>query len=292
MNIVKFKDVILEGDDLFNTYLKGQYVYAINWQWLHPITPDFGNREYISASKNPLELTIRIGYTDYIDYIDMDETTRINDVKLFMYKNTQKTDIDITIEDVKKFRTNLAIWLWDYNLINENFDVKIRTMVNYYRQNMNDETTRILINIMGTTYSPVTVSTFVSSNTCGCGSTNVQQLQSSGSCNTLDTYVQAIHFIMFNTFSDYTFWLDKTEICQRMIKYLQTIINQNLPLTTETDVINCSTIHIDYQLRHQQQLQNVITALEYIVNDDINGNKNFITQALRGFAEMYDRLQW
>ena len=292
MNIVKFKDVILEGDDLFNTYLKGQYVYAINWQWLHPITQDFGNKEYISASKNPLELTIRIGYTDYIDYIDMEETTRINDVKLFMYKNTQKTDIDITIEEVKKFRTNLAQWLWEYNLINENFDVKTRTMVNYYRQNMNDETTRTLINIMGTTYSPVTVSTFVSSNTCGCGSSKVQQLQNPGSCNTLESYVQAIHSIMLNTFSDYNFWLDKTEICQRMIKYLQTIINQNLPLTTETDVINCSTIHIDYQLRHQQQLQNVITALEYIVNDDINGNKNFITQALRGFAEMYERLQW
>lgn len=292
MNIVKFKDIIIEGDDSFNTYLKGQYVYAINWQWLHPITQDFGNKEYISASKNPLELTIHIAYTDYIDYIDMDETTRINDVKLFMYKNTQKTDIDITIEEVKKFRTNLAIWLWEYNLINENFDVKTRTMVNYYRQNMNDETTRTLINIMGTPYVPLTASTFVGYNNCGCGSSSVQQLQSSSGCDTLATYIQAIHSIMLNTFSDYNFWLDKTEICQRMIKYIQTIINQNLPLTTDTDVINCSTIHIDYQLRHQQQLQNVITALEYIVNDDIKGNKNFITQALQYFAEMYEMLQW
>ena len=292
MNIVKFKDVIVEGDDLFNAYLKGQYVYVINWQWLHPITPDFGNKEYINASKNPEVLTVHIDYNDYIDYIDMIETTTVNDVKLFMYKNTQKTDIDITIEEVKKFRTNLAQWLWEYNLINENFDDKTRTMVNYYRQNMNDETIQTLITIMGTTYNPLTLSTFVSTNTCGCGSTNVQQLQSSNNCNTLDTYIQALHYIMFNTFSDYNFWMDKIDICQLIVKYLQTIINQNLPLTTEIDVINCSTIHIDFQLRNQQQLQNVIKAFDYIINGEVNGNKNFISQALRGFAEMYDRLQW
>ena len=36
MNIVKFRDVVIE-DDIYNHELKGKYVYAVHWTYLLPL---------------------------------------------------------------------------------------------------------------------------------------------------------------------------------------------------------------------------------------------------------------
>lgn len=54
MNIVKFRDTIIPGDVIFNTYFKGKYVYAINWKYLAQISGEDGitQSEYIELSRN------------------------------------------------------------------------------------------------------------------------------------------------------------------------------------------------------------------------------------------------
>lgn len=293
MNIVKFKDLIIEGDDVFNMYLKGKYLYAVNWQWVHPITSDFGNREYINASQNIEDLKIKIPLEPYLDYIDMEETIKINDTKEYVYKNSIVTSNDITIDDIKKFRTKLAEWLFDYNNIMEVFSDEELIMVNYYKNNMNDNVIQTLVTVMGINYHPLSVTTQVTTSTCGCGSSITPQIVGGTSCDTLTNYRNMLRHRMFITFSNYNFWLDKKEICQRIIQYLQNIIDTGLPLTNENqDDVSCANLNINLQELYQRNLKDVIKSFNYIINDDIVGHKNFIIQALVKFAEMYEKLQW
>ena len=97
---------------------------------------------------------------------------------------------------------------------------------------------------------------------------------------------------MVETFRSLDFWIGKEDICKVVVLYLKNIITTNLPLTTQTDVIACNTINNDYQKQKQQKLQDTITAFEYIIDGNFVGNKNFISQALFAFAQMYETLQW
>ena len=49
MNIVKFKDIILEDNDVFNEYYKNRYCYSINWKWLVPLD-DITEEQFIELS--------------------------------------------------------------------------------------------------------------------------------------------------------------------------------------------------------------------------------------------------
>ena len=52
MNIIKFKDEIIAGDLIFNTFFKGKYAYAINWKHAVPIGDDgLTDEEYIRWSQ-------------------------------------------------------------------------------------------------------------------------------------------------------------------------------------------------------------------------------------------------
>lgn len=55
MNIIKFKDQIIPKDLVFNTFFKGKYVYAVNWDFAVPIgEPDgISPENYIILSQNP-----------------------------------------------------------------------------------------------------------------------------------------------------------------------------------------------------------------------------------------------
>ena len=56
MNLVKFQDVIIEGDNFFNEKLKGKYAYAINWLYIAPL--DLQEKEYIQISKGQVEVDL------------------------------------------------------------------------------------------------------------------------------------------------------------------------------------------------------------------------------------------
>lgn len=52
MNIIKFKDEIILGDLIFNTFFKGKYAYALNWKHAVPIGEDgLTPEEYIRWSQ-------------------------------------------------------------------------------------------------------------------------------------------------------------------------------------------------------------------------------------------------
>lgn len=300
MNIIKFVDY-LSGDEFFDQTLKGKYAYVINWVWVRPMTEDFGDYDYRTLSvelQNNPQLAEEYGLTKLADIadsrIDWVETARVNNTSKYLFSNKYTTTPDMDLATVKKFRTHLAQLLWDWNNLNtySTFDEKTARMVHYYAENMNDEVTKGLYAMLGSSYTPITINTTVNASTCGCGSTTTQQITGTGACDALTNYRTMMTYVMVETFRSLDFWIGKEDICKEVVLYLQNIIATNLPLTTQTDVIACNTINIDYQKQNQQRIQDAITAFEYIIDGNFVGNKNFISQALFAFAQMYETLQW
>ena len=125
MNIVKFRDVVIE-DDIYNHELKGKYVYCVHWTYLLPLDTDI--QEIIRLEKiSNLELD-RPLLSTYSEYLDLEKTEEINQktVDKLLYLNSLTPDDDITIEELKIFRRWLAI-----QLLGTAEDTKDITMLNY-----------------------------------------------------------------------------------------------------------------------------------------------------------------
>ncbi len=300
MNVIKFEDTI-SGNEYFDQTFKGKYAYVINWVWVHPMTEDFNDYAYRSMSvflqNNPdrAEECGVIKLEDIADgLIDWPETARINSTTQYLLSNKYTTTPDMDIATVKRFRTILAQSLWDFNHLQTYsvFDEKTSRMVHYYAQNMNDEVTKGLYAMLGLSYVPLPATQPVTSSACGCGSIIAQPITGTGTCDSVTNYKLMMTHVMVEAFRSIEFWVGKEEICKDIVVYLRNIITTNLPLTTQTDTISCGTINVDYQKQNQQKLHEAITAFEYIINGEIAGNKNFISQSLLSFALMYETLQW
>ena len=295
MNIVKFRDVVIE-DDIYNHELKGKYVYCVHWTYLLPLDTDI--QEIIRLEKtSSLELD-RPLLSTYSEYIDLEKTEEINQktVDKLLYLNNLTPDDDITIEELKIFRRWLAI-----QLLGTVEDTKDITMLNYYANDMMDDTIHRLIDFTSTQVSIVAYGSAgigsIKHSSCGCSSNTRSTINSSNICDAIDLYTSGIYNYMIEVFSNIEFWSSRKEIVTEVIKYLENIIRVGLPLTsvTTTNYIDCTCTNIDstQQELMTQLLRKLITSLGYIVDGDVAGNKYFISNTLREWSTLlYEKMFW
>ncbi len=295
MNIVKFRDVVIE-DDIYNQELKGKYVYAVHWTYLLPLDTDI--QEIIRLEKIPsLELD-RPLLSTYSEYLDLEKTEEVNQktVDKLLYLNNLTPDDDITIEELKIFRRWLAI-----QLLGTVEDTKDITMLNYYANDMMDDTIHSLMNFTSTQVSIVAYGSAgigsIKHSSCGCSSNTHSTINSSNICDAIDLYTSGIYNYMIEVFSNIEFWSSRKEIVTEVIKYLENIIRVGLPLTsvTSTNYIDCTCTNIDITQQElmTQLLRKLITSLGYIVDGDVAGNKYFISNTLREWSTLlYEKMFW
>ena len=287
MNLIKFKDNIRPGDAYFNTYLKDQYAYWVRMRYVIPMSV-ISIHDYVSLERDiDLLKTLDPIYWDLEDpgdmkaYIDEAETNKINDPKTYEHHNRYVCDPDITTDEVKKFRT----WLATQLLQNRTNDWKEERVFKYYVGGMMDDTVRWFaeINTNTNTFQQVTTSP------CGCGQVSTQSTNNLKVCDPLLIYRESIRNQMMALFSDLYFWLGLPLPLLKEIKiYLDHITRLGLQLRkTDDRFIDCCDKN-----SNKINLEGVSKAFEYMILDEVNGNKNFIAGQLRTLANVYEWLYW
>ena len=295
MNLIKFKDNIRPGDAYFNTYLKDQYAYWVRMRYVIPMSV-ISIHDYVSLERDiDLLKTLDPIYWDLEDpgdmkaYIDEVETNKINDPKTYEHHNRYVCDPDITTDEVKKFRT----WLAQQLLQNRTNNWKEERVFQYYVGGMMDDTVRwfaesaeLLVHPTGNLQptNPITTTP------CGCsGGNQITNPNNLKVCDPLLIYRESISNQMIALFSDLYFWLGLPLPLLKEIKiYLDHITRLGLQLRkTDDRFVDCCDKN-----SNKINLEGVSKAFEYMILDEVNGNKNFIAGQLRTLANVYEWLLW
>ena len=342
MNIVKLKDIILDEScglspekiELFNTQFKGRYVHCINWTYLIPLE-EMGNEAAIELSKElcidlfsdlkamqkGITTTIRIDQYPWFylheleKYIDVNDTEKVNAIYKYIEYNSFTPDKELTLEQIKIFRTWLATVL--FNLLSKEPDVEKNTiaMLNYYMNDMNDSVIDTLASfhvdmpqvgiytagVQGVT--GIDVISSIKKSSCSCTHSSIAAMLAQPSsvsvCDPIAIYRRALYTQMVDVFSDINFWMQREkELLLEIKRYIDAIIKLNLPLTASQYVselydCNCLTSTDSAQERLMSILKNLSTAFDYMANDKVTGNKNFIGDTLNQWStKLYEIMRW
>lgn len=328
MNIIKLVDKIMPNDlpqaDLFNKYLRGKYAYWVQMRYIVPMGLYEENGQligmkhegYVACEEDITKLLMKEDgsykkpygspnidvYEPYMmDYVDAIETDRINSTKEFRLKNEYVPDNDITIDELKLFRTWLAKEIisldtdeWGkqkYLYFNE-LDFH---MLKYYAQEMYNETIKILSDF-GT--NQVVYNEYKTG--CGCGSgTNLSSLYNTqlSICDPISIYRKNLYLKMVELFSKIEFWTQwPKEFILTFKNYIDNIIKLNLPLSNSEFIESfkdCTCINKSNQDILMDILKRLSLSLDYIANNDITGHKNYIGDALKDWSsKLYENMQW
>ena len=314
MNIVKIKDVHLPVDPdtkeplvdptIFE-YVKDKYCYLINWKWIVPFEYTVDEQkitfnDYIECStddKAPEDYP----YANLLDYVnlglvDFALTEKANSIAIFIEANYFSSDNDITLDELKKFRTWLAQTLLRVLVDVENYD--ITEMLKYYAENMFDTTVQHLTHFVPK--NSVDILNAAVKNTCGCASqTTVNTVGTITTCDALLLYRKAVYEKMVEIFSDISFWSElEPELLLEIKKYIDGIIHHNLPLYKVdyvSDLYDCGCLS-DADASQERligYLKSLSKAFEMMAEGKVQGNRNFIGDALnRWAAYLYERMYW
>ena len=318
MNIIKLKDKIMPADmpqaELFNKHLKGKYAYWIQMQYI--VSFDHMRHEgYVACEKDINKLLQKedgtyprpygapsIEIYDIMDYVDSIETDRINNTIEYRLKNSYSPDDDITIDELKLFRTWLSKELlkMDQTELGEPgkvFFTDIESHVlQYYADDMYDNTVKILTDFG---HSNASLSILNTTSSCGCHGANLSSLYNTelNVCNPIDIYRKNVYTKMVEMFSVESFWSRwSPEFINEFKKYVDNIIKCNLPLsqsqwTTEFDDCNCQ--NKSSQDSNIEILKKLSVALGYIKEGKYIGHKNYINDALYDWAsQLYEKMRW
>ena len=311
MNIIKFKDVIRVNDFQFNHYLKGKFAYFIRMRYAVPI-------ECVTVQNYmDMEADLEVLYSSDIPYWDMQKgdmaaymdapgTDEANDVSIYIRHNKHVSDSDITEDEVRKFRSWLAQTLLelDTNCRGEQlyklFDEQFTYMLQYYANGMYNEVIKRLSEIHKPPMPAVldkcgSLQPIIPS-TCGCGSV-AQPMVPGTTCDPISSYRTFVHDVMVRYFGQVYFWSQMPRgLLYDFKHYIDNIVCMNLPLTdaVETDkYIECGKMSETNQHLSMNKLMNLSKALEYMIDDEISGHRNFINDSLTVWAtELYEKMQW
>jgi hypothetical protein len=355
MNIIKLQDIILdetwglnkEEIDLFNKHLKGKYAYWIHMRYI--VSFDHMRHEgYLACEEDINKLLKRengtypkpygapsIDIYDWMDrnnpdgshlhiepykYVDMVETDRINNTIDYRLKNSFVPE-QTTIEDLKKFRTWLAVQLLkhdqtDFDIygpekFDENdlqapptpiqkmsiFSAKETHILEYYANNMTDQT---ILNLMDFAKPSIGINN-ITTNSCGCSYgadlSNLYNTQLTA-CDPISIYRKGIYNGMVEMFSKIDFWTrfesGSYDFIDSMKQYIDDIIKCNLPLSKPTNSFeDCPCSPKSEHERLQDILKRLSISLGYITSNQVLGHKNYITDALTDWAkELYEIMYW
>lgn len=314
MNLIKFKDQIRPGDDLFNTYLKGKYAYWIQMRYIVPfafidagkyvefesdITKLTGWKDRGCSKPDPYYWDIQSGNIEA--WVDIEGTEEANNINKFLVHNNFTSDSDITIDQIKKFRTWIATTLLSFDRRSDGtqkhklYNEDLTEVLDYYARGMYNQCVKSLAKLN----NAISVDKIVSS-TCGCNSgSNLAGLynESLSTCDPLHAYRKYIYDQMISAFSNLDFWYQFPEPFLKEFKqYIDNIIQLNLPLRGAEWVnafVDCACHSNTDQLNFQEILRRLSKALEYLRLDEISGNINFISKAFRDWAtELYEMMEW
>lgn len=333
MNIIKFNDIILSAEDMeqyeiFNQKFKGKYAYAVNWSYAVSFD-DISTTQYIELSKDP-GLLPEYDHISIVDIpakaIDLDNTTKANSITLFSAANKYTSDEDITVDELKKFRKWLATYLLAFDRDGEGksqyklYDDETTHMLLYYEEDMYDQVIKYLskfsdqsftvvstvsvcgCNSLGTAGGTVVKTlphTQIQMTKCGCNTAAVSGAQTIEGCDPIGIYRKNIYLKMINTFSIIEFWRQfSDDFLNDFKRYVDRVIKLNLPLTTSTFVstfaeCGCLSQADAEQARNISILTDLSKALQFMINKDIDGHKNFIQNTLRQWSSMlYEQMRW
>lgn len=330
MNIVKLKDIILDEScglspekiELFNTQFKGRYVHCINWTYLVPLE-SMDNETAIELSEKLQNGTTTITSIDQpwfsldelTEYVDENDTEKVNAIHKYIEYNSFTPDKELTLEQIKMFRTWLATVL--FNLLSKEPKVEKNTitMLEYYKNEMNDDVIATLasfhvdipqvgvynVGVQGVT--GINILSPVKKSSCSCTHSSIAAMLAQPSsvsvCDPIAIYRRALYSQMVDVFSDINFWMQREkELLLEIKRYIDAIIKLNLPLTASQYVselydCNCLTSTDSAQERLMSILKNLSTAFDYMVKDQVTGNKNFIGDTLNQWAsKLYEIMRW
>lgn len=315
MNIVKLKDIVIPETysfaEFYNKNLKGKYAYWVKMRYIFSLDSidyktyikyeQFNDNDFLKSNVHEhIDLySEECNKYDFLQYIDQEITNNINTEYLNKYKieNDYVTDFDLDIEQLKNFRSWLASEILSFissvnNSILSNEQIH---MLEYYKNDMYNEVVKQLT-IFGKDLSYDT--SLLNSNSCCC-KTNTQNvlnnISASLTCNALDIYSNNLHLLMVKTFEDVNFWLNfNKKFIILFKKYIDNIIKTNLALSINTNsnlYISCSCSTSNSA--ENNILKNLSESLQYIIDDEYKGHKNFIYDSLHNFAEkLYDKMYW
>lgn len=330
MNIIKLKDIIMPGSDqksaFFNKYLKGKYAYWVQMRYIVPIGLErvddhmigMEHEGYVACEEDITKLLQREDgswpkpygsenidlYSDpeFMKFIDEIETDRINSTVEYRLKNKYSPDEDITIDELKQFRTWLAkeLLLMDQNELGvqkyQHFTPSETHVLEYYAKNMYDNTIKILGEFGGQQVS----FNEITQNKCGCNSSNLSSLYINdiNICDPISIYRKNIYNKMVEMFSNSIFWERwSKEFILEIKKYIDNIINMNFPLSNShlgNSFVDCGCLSTnDSQDNFIGILKRLSTSLDYMYNDKTNGHKNYINTSLNDWSsQLYENMQW
>ena len=104
---------------------------------------------------------------------------------------------------------------------------------------------------------------------------------------------------MVEMFGDINFWLrfdDNSGFIEEFKKYIDNIAKCNLVLHKSeyvSDFVDCGCDTTDEQSDMIKILQKLSQSLQYIIDKDIKGHKNYITDSLDSWARyLYELMEW
>lgn len=305
MNIIKLQDKIHPTDEYFNTHLKGKYAWWPRLQWVVPFDimtdEQYAEAEQIADAAFQ-ELTKQEGWYsifDLIDYVDTNKTNCFNSINALKAYNTFTPDADITVDELKKFRTWLATSL--YNLGDNDPDTLY--MLNYYKNGMWDDALDGLNSMLKYNESDDLFRSFDSKCSC-CGSTSTlaalySQKNTTGTCDPIQLYRTSVYNKMVSVFSDINYWISKpAEFLQTFKSYIDNMLKINLIPSINVDNLNnafveCTCNYTDSDALAKSIMERLSTSLEYIINCQITGHKNYISDAFIDWStKLYEHMEW
>lgn len=309
MNIVKFKDTIIDGDDVFNGNFKGKYVYWLGMHFAIPFdsitTDDYITYERSTDLKNDLTVAkvLFIDTDDYSQYIDVTDTEKTNDISTYVQRNMFTPDEEITIEELKKFRTWLASTLVSFDTDENGDDLgniysdDESHVLRYYANGMFDDIVKYL-NVFGKTQISVT-NNVIGLSACGCQnnfntSMNVPAISS---CDSVSIYKTNIYKKMVDMFSNIMFWQQfSTKFISEFKLYIENILKCGFSLAKSqyvSDLVDCGCVVNSTQAEMTKILQQLVNALQYIIDDEVAGHKNYIGDAFANWSKyLYESMEW
>lgn len=306
MNIIKFRDLIRVNDEPFNRLLKGQYAYFIRMRYAVPFG-EITKGEYIRYEGDDEELK-KSGHQywdiyegDLRAFVDDEYTDRANSIAPFQRENKYVTGPELTIDDLRKFRSRLANGLLAFTGA---FDESFERVLKYYKGGMYDETLKILSDLS----QPITLPNQPQG--CGCGCTGAQQFiisQIPGVvsqaiaplCDPAEVYRNYMYRKMVEKFSDVDFWLDRpVGFLAEFKSYVDNIIKAELPLKTSSYIVptrydDCTCLLNTDQMALRAILESLSGALQWMIDGDLLGHRMQIADILTKWSsQLYESMQW